>query len=375
MKSRSLLIVAIFLFTSLFSFAQYKIVIPAGTPEDKALTEISNESDAAKRVTMLEDFVAKFTANKPALAYGYWQLSQQFISSDPAKALDYGDKALAAMPDVVDILQSQTDVAQAQKNYAKVVDYAVSGATVIRNLEKQPKGSDETDEAFKQRIDSDKASFQPVFNYMETAAYNAVVSETDPKKQLAEAEKFGEAFKGESLAAQANVLAVRALAGMNDMPKLMSVGEKALAADPNNVQLLSLMANSYAEDQKAANLAKAETYSRKVIELAKNEPGVTDDQKKITEGFAHEILGYTLMRQEKTAAAIPELKTATEMVKSDPNIYSVASFRLGFALQKSKRVPEAKEVLAQCAATDGPFKEEARKLLERLNAPAGARKK
>ena len=31
-----------------------RIMIPAGTPEDKALQDISGENDAAKRVSMLE---------------------------------------------------------------------------------------------------------------------------------------------------------------------------------------------------------------------------------------------------------------------------------------------------------------------------------
>jgi hypothetical protein len=59
---------------SLSAFAQLdKIVIPAGTPEDQALTAISNEQDAQKKVAMYEDFVQKFSGNPAAVAYGNWQ--------------------------------------------------------------------------------------------------------------------------------------------------------------------------------------------------------------------------------------------------------------------------------------------------------------
>ena len=76
-----------------------KIVIPAGTPEDQALSAITNEADPQKRIVMLDEFVQKFAANQAAVAYGNWQLEQAYSSAgDNAKALSYGDKALAASP-------------------------------------------------------------------------------------------------------------------------------------------------------------------------------------------------------------------------------------------------------------------------------------
>ena len=63
-----------------FSFSVFaqldKIVIPAGTPEDQALTAISNEPDAQKKLAMYEDFVQKFSSNPAAVAYGNWQIAQ-----------------------------------------------------------------------------------------------------------------------------------------------------------------------------------------------------------------------------------------------------------------------------------------------------------
>ena len=89
---------------------------------------------------MLEEFVQKFSSNPAAVAYGNWQLAQQYVAAgDPQKALAYGDQALAAMPDVVEILVSQIDVAQQLKDSSKVVDYAVRGATVIDGIGKKPK--------------------------------------------------------------------------------------------------------------------------------------------------------------------------------------------------------------------------------------------
>lgn len=82
-----------------------RIVIPAGTPEDHELQNISNEPDAQKKLAMYEDFGQKFSANPAAVAYGNWQVSQAYqATGDLKKALEYGDKALGGSPHNLDIL-------------------------------------------------------------------------------------------------------------------------------------------------------------------------------------------------------------------------------------------------------------------------------
>jgi tetratricopeptide (TPR) repeat protein len=356
------------LFFSLTAFSQTKITIPAGTPEDKALTEISQEADNQKRITMLEDFVQKYSSNPAAVAYGNWQLSQQFTAADPNKALGYGDKALAAMPDVLDILQSQTDLAQQAKNYAMVVDYATRGAVVVEGIQKQPKPEGFDDESWKSNQQREREQAQPVYDYMATAAYNAMAAEPDPKKRVTEIERYMEAFKGSKLADNANLLAVATFQEMNDLAKLMTFGEKALLANPNNASLLTLMANAFAEDQKGAELSKADTYARKAIELIKADKTAPEASRMVTEGFAHQVLGYSLLRQEKTPAAIAELKTAVAMLQSDAPKLSIALYRLGYAYAKSNQTANAKQTLTQATEAEGPFKDAAKDLLAKVNA-------
>jgi tetratricopeptide (TPR) repeat protein len=351
-----------------------KITIPAGTPEDKALTEISQENDNQKRIAMLDDFVQKFASNPAAVAYGNWQLSQQFVGADPNKALEYGDKALAAMPDVLDILQSQTDLAQQAKNYAKVVDYSTRGAVVINNIPKMPKPESTDETSWAGNLAREKEQAQPIYDYLATAAYNAMAAETDPKKRMTEIERFSEAFKESKLSENVSSLAVATLQEMNDMPKLLAYGEKALAGDPNNISLLTLMANALVEDPKG-DLARADAYARKAIELAKADQKMTEANRLITQGFAHEILGYALLKQDKTIPAIAELKTASSMLVSDPMKYSLTLYRLGYAYGKANQVANAKQVLGEAAAIEGPFKVPAKELLAKLNTVKAPAKK
>ena len=108
-----------------------RISIAAGTEEDHALSAISNEQDAQKKLAMYQDFVQKFSANPQAVAYGDWQISQTYqANGDLPKALDYGDKALAGSPHNLDILVSQTNMAQQAKNNSKSMDYVSKGGQV-----------------------------------------------------------------------------------------------------------------------------------------------------------------------------------------------------------------------------------------------------
>ena len=88
----SLVVVATLCFFSMLPRANAqadKIVIPAGTPEDHDLQAISNEQDAAKKLTLYQDFVQKYSSNPAAVAYGNWQISQTYqATGDLNKALD-----------------------------------------------------------------------------------------------------------------------------------------------------------------------------------------------------------------------------------------------------------------------------------------------
>src|SRR6202040_1188433 len=172
-----------------------RIVIPAGTPEDHELQNISNEPDAQKKLAMYEDFVQKFSSNPAAVAYGNWQISQAYqASGDIPKALDYGDKALAGSPHNLDILVSQASLAQQAKNNTKLMDYAARGGEVCSSVAKQAKPDGMSDEDFTRKVNEEKSAVQNSCDFLETSGFNAITSETDPKSRMADIEKFTVAF-------------------------------------------------------------------------------------------------------------------------------------------------------------------------------------
>ena len=152
-----------------------RIVIPAGTDEDRALQTISAEQDPQKRLTMYQDFVQKFSANPAAVAYGNWQISQAYqAAGDLQKALDYGDKALAGSPRDLDIIVSQASLAQQAKNNAKLMDCAAKGGPVCQSISKQPKPEGMSDEDFTRKVNDEKSAAQGSCDFLETSAVNVI---------------------------------------------------------------------------------------------------------------------------------------------------------------------------------------------------------
>jgi tetratricopeptide (TPR) repeat protein len=347
------------------------IVIAAGTDEDHALQAISNEPDAGKKLAMYQDFVGKFSSNPQAVAYGDWQISQAYqASGDLEKALDYGDKALAASPHNLDILVSQFNVAQQAKNNAKAMDYAVKGGEVCHSIAKQPKPDGMSDEDFARKVADDKGQAQNNCDFLETSAFNVITAETDPKARMAEIEKYTAAFPDSKLADQVSNYAMYTLGPgqLNDPARLVSFGEKTLASNPNSLPALLLLANYYAED-KAGNPAKAMAYAQKAIEVAKPDAPDADKPRKLSAGVAHNTIGWAYLKQDKSTAAIPELKAAASLLKGqDDQQYARALYGLGFAYGKLNKLTEARDALTEAVKIPGPLQAMSQDLLAKVNS-------
>lgn len=358
------------LLLSLSSFAQLdKIVIPAGTPEDQALTAISNEQDAQKKVAMYEDFVQKFSGNPAAVAYGNWQIAQSYqTDGNLEKALSYGDKALVGMPTNLDILVSQTNVAQQMKSNSKVIDYATRGGKAYNSAGQTPKPEGMTDELFASRVAEAEESNKSSYEFLETTAFNAIADEKDAKARMSYIERFTPAFPASRFEEPVTQYAMYTLGQLNDSARLFAYGEKALAANPNSMPTLLLLANAYVEDVRPAGWAKAITYSQKVIVLAKADAPDADRSRKLSGGVAHSSLGWAYVRQGKFAAAVPELKIAAAALKGQEDVsYATALYRLGYAYGKTNRVAEARGVLEEAVKIPGPYQAPSRDLLATVN--------
>jgi len=349
-----------------------RIMIPAGTPEDQELQAISKETDAQKKMSAYEAFVQKYASNPNAVAFGNWQLAQAYqTAGDLPKALAYGDKALAGSPHNFDILVSQANIAQQMKDNAKVMEYAEKGGEAYAQIGKQARPDGVSEQDLANRVSNDQDSVKSSYEFLQTVAFNAIVDEKDPKARMNYIEHFTAAFPNSKYAEQVSQYAMYTLGPgqLNDEARLVAFGEKSLVADPNSVPALLLLANAYVEDTKPASVAKAVTYAQKVIVLSKADAPDAERSQKLSAGVAHSTLGFAYMKQEKTAAAVPELKSAAALLKGQDDVsYATALYRLGYAYAKLNKTADAREVLNEAVKIPGPLQQPSKDLLAKVSA-------
>jgi tetratricopeptide (TPR) repeat protein len=349
-----------------------RIVIAAGTDEDHALQAISNEQDAQKKLAMYQDFVQKFSANPAAVAYGNWQLSQAYQSSGELnKALEYGDKALAGSPHNLDILVSQASVAQQAQKNDKLMEYAAKGGEVCNSIGKQVKPEGTSDQEFARQVADEKNSVKSNCDFLESAGFNVIAGENDAKSRMAEIEKYTAAFPESKFQDQVSSYAMYTLGPgqLSDPARLIAYGEKTLAVNPNSLPALLLLASYYSDDPKPGSVGKAITYAGNALTVANADASDADKSRKLSAGVAHSTLGYAYMKQDKTQAAIPELKSAVTLLKGqDEQQYAVVLYRLGFAYAKLNKTTEARDVLTEAVKIQGPLQAMSQELLTKVNA-------
>lgn len=352
------------------------IVIPAGTPEDNDLNTIANEHDAQKKVSMYQDFLQKYAANQAAVAYANWQLSQYYQSAgDLQKALDCGDKAIAGSPHNLDILTSQVTIAQQLKDNSRIFNYSIQGGAAFNSIEKQPKPADMTDEQFASTVAAQKEANKNAYDFFEGSAFNGIAGENDARTRMDYIDKFTVTFPKSKMDEQVTSYAMLSLSQLQDNHRLLGYAEKALAANPNNLPALLLLANNYVDSSEPGALAKAVTYAQKAIVAAKADDPAADKSQKISAGVAHSVMGRAYAKQSKTLPSISELKSATALLKgNDEQQYAVAAYYLGWDYAKVNKLTEARAVLNEAAGIPGPVQQPVKDLLTKVNSARAAGK-
>lgn len=343
-----------------------KMVIPAGTPEDKDLNRIGDEPDAQKRIAGYQDFLQKYASNPVAVAYANWQLSQSYqAAGDLQKATEYGDKAVAASPHNLEVIQSQVTLAQQTKDNARIFKYAEQGGEAYNSIAKQPKPADLNDSDFADAIASEKETNKSAYDFFEASAVNAIATQPDAKIRMDYIDRFSTAFPNSKMQEQIDSFAMLALSELKDTQRLNAYAEKGLATNPDNLPALLLLANSYANGPEPA---KAVPYAQRAIAAAKADDPAADKSRKVSAGVAHSILGQIYAKQQKAAPSITELKSATALLKGlDEQQYAIAAYYLGFDYAKLGRLTEARAVLTELAATPSSVQALAKDLLTKVN--------
>jgi tetratricopeptide (TPR) repeat protein len=188
---------------------------------------------------------------------------------------------------------------------------------------------------------------------------------TDLPKKIAAGEDFLTKYPESRFRSAVYSALTMAYLQTGNTAKGFEMGDKEVALKPDDVQILAILSQTITRSMNAGTpepakqLAKAETYAKRAIELtptlAKPE-GMADQNfivaKNETLTMAHSGLGLAYLREGKYNEAIPELEQA---VKIDPNPTPEQTnlYLLGLANQKASHFDQAVIVFGKCAAMAG----------------------
>ncbi len=338
-----------------------RVLIPANSPEDKALGAISAENDQQKKVAMIEEFIQKF-AGSDAVLVALETLQAEYMKvQDYRMALETGERALALDPLDFIVIANMVRAAEQMNDTQKLFSLAERTGEMVKKFKSTPLPAGMSQEDWTSRQQTDLAGIADDYNYVAYTFYSKAVGDPDLAQRISLLERFAGAFPGSPYTAYAYQAAAATAQQANEPAKLAELAQKALALNPNSISMLILTSDSWSES--GENLDEAEKNGRRALELlpkAERPTNVPEEtwkhQISVQEGLAHSILGQILIRRQKTAEAIAELKLASPLLKSEPVSYARNQYRLGFALGKLRRNAEARTVLNEVAALDTPYK-------------------
>lgn len=341
--------------------------INAESPEGQALQAISTEADQARKLALMEDFVAKFPKNEGTP----WVLSQMQAlygkAGDHAKAIASGEKLLQLDGMDAQAAYANLKSAEALKDPDAILRWSAVTADIAQKLPSSPKPAQVDDDEWKHELDF----ANQVVAYTEYALYSAALQETDPQRVM----KLAAALEQRNPKSQYLVLVMPKVAQAggqaNAMDQAVAFGERAYERGLMHEDMLLAMADYYSQKKQPE---KAIAYSGKVIELmgSKSKPeGVSDAdwqrKKDATSGLAYWIAGTTQATQAKYPAADKSLRSALPLIQENDQLRAGALFYLGLAnyqMGKGKNAVQLAEALKfsqQSAAIKSPFQAQALK--------------
>jgi len=160
----------------------------------------------------------------------------------------------------------------------------------------------------------------------------------------------------------------------NQTQKMLDVGDKEVALQPNDIATLAILAQTISRVTNSSTpnatqqLEKAATYAKKAIEIAPTLPkpeNMTDETfaagKNQALVAAHSGLGLVLIKHGQNAEAIPEMEQAIKLDK-DPD--PVNYYLLGMADKSTSHFDDAIAAFNKCAAAAGPMQDTCKKQVD-----------
>jgi hypothetical protein len=356
-----------------------RVSVAAGTPEDKALSEIYAATDGPDKVILLDKFMADFGSNGDLALLGNQLYEQTYLAQKSyAKVYEYGEKVLALDPNDLSSAVNMVRAAGEQGDVKKLFGAGDKAAAALAHFKAAPAPADVSAEEWAHTKDEDLKNSQADISYVEYTLANAAFKTVDPAARAALCERYAAAFPDSPYTPSVREQAAVAYQQAQNTPKMLDAAQAILVSDPNNVAMLLLLADYWSGAGK--ELDKAAADAQKAIDLlaqAKKPDNLTDvqwqQQVSVQKGLAYSALGQVLVTKTKNAPAVDAFQKASPLLKSDTVSYARNLYRLGFTLAKMQRTAEARTILTEAVSLNTPWKVPAQETLDKIGGPVARR--
>jgi tetratricopeptide (TPR) repeat protein len=356
--------------------------IVMNTPEDELTLAYNGAENPQEQIAALDKFVQEQPDSKfLPCAHEYYTMAYMKLSNYD-KVIEYGEKGLAEHQDVMLMMNLTKAYVAGGKVSDTALETVLKAAEQIKTESTPSRPTTVGDEEWQKILEEAAVQAKDWRAYMEYAFFQFLQREPDGNKRAQWLDRFVQAYPESPNTAQINFNHFLAYKLANNPAKLDEYGEKAVAADPDNVGTLNLVADDYVTRQ--TNLDKAETYAKKALDLApamKKPEGLTDEQFKAAQnsqlGFAHLTLASIAFQRgiktKKIGPAIQEFKVAIDLLSPNPELQSRALFYLGWAYEAGTPANHkgAIEALTRAVSLATSWQAQAQDLLAKVKKAVG----
>jgi tetratricopeptide (TPR) repeat protein len=354
---RSTILLALFTLLAIRTGAQN--AYDPNTPDGKLVEQITKETDDAKKQSLLQDLVSQYP-NSPQAPWAWAQLQEAYLKAQQYdKALEAGEKSLAAKPDQTEVAYNNLKAAEAKNDSDGVIKWA--NATSAAAKKEISSGT-----ADKSRVDYAKQ----VDTYTEYSVYAQALKADDAAKTVALVQSLEQRNPQSPYVGKAYGRYLSALQQQGQSDKAGSEAEQELQRDPNNEDALLFAATHSTEKNQFDNALKYSTQLASVLQTKAKPEDMSDAdwaKKKDTYlGLAYWMEGAAYNGQQKFSNADKVLKQSLPLVKDNKKVTPIVLFQLGvadFGMGKATKsraaMQEALKYSQQSAAMSSPVQSEA----------------
>jgi tetratricopeptide (TPR) repeat protein len=377
-----MILIAILLSVSATASAQIgkSVSVSAGTPEDKALTEIYAAPDGPEKVALLDKFMADFGKGDMELLADQLYVQTYLAQKNYAKVYEFAAKELAVDPTNVSAAVAMVHAAEEQGDLKKLYDAGDKVAEIVAQYKNAPAPEGTAPDQWARQKTTNLANVQGDVGYVEYALVNAAYKTTDPAARAALFERYVTMFPDSPYTPTVREQTAIAYQQAQQIPKMLDTAQRILVTDPNNISMLLLLSDYWTEN--GQQLDKAAEYAQQALDQlaqAKKPDNLSDDQWQaqvsVEKGLAYSAIGEANVNKGRNQPAVDAFKQASPLLKSNTVLYARNLYRLGFTLAKMERIPEARTVLTEAVSINSPYKSKAQETLNKIGGPVSGKAK